>query len=510
MPLLRRTTVRRLAVGAVVMALGVLCGCRVLPAGGGIEWHACGPDDGVAATAAPGAVAGRLSCGRLSVPLDPRDPALGSISLAVARLGAAEPSTGTLVINPGGPGGSGVHHLVGSAGRLAQLPLANSHDIVSFDPRGVGASRPAIRCRTDAERDAERVMDLGGGSVAAIARVERYRQMLARQCRDRVGPEVLSRVGTDFVAGDLDRIRAALGVDQIAFLGYSYGTRIGLEYAKRHPSRLDALVLDGVVDPDEDPVDASVDQARGFQQAFDAFATDCARRPGCPLSGGAAERVAGYRELVAALLAHPAASAERRELSAADAETATVAALYQESAWDDLRSALIGLASGDGTGMLRLADSLEGRDGAGRYDATQDAFLAITCADDRRVPDRARYDELDRRVRTAAPFRDDGRGGGRGPRGTCEFWTPAVRADDSPPNGVVLGAGAPRPLVVASTGDPATPYPTAMTVARRVGAMVVSVDQHAHTAVFQGDGCVDKAVGDYLTDPTVPHRILEC
>ncbi|MGC5256803.1 alpha/beta hydrolase [Gordonia sp. DT218] len=509
MAIIGRTVVRRVVVVALVAVLAVLDGCRLLSSGSGIDWHSCGSDDGVVSAAIPGSVAGRVSCGRLSVPLDPRDPGLGTISLAVARLGAAGPATGTLVINPGGPGGSGVGHLVGSAANLAQSAIADTHDIVSFDPRGVGASRPAIRCRTDAERDTERAMDLGDRSAAGIGRVERYREAMAHECRARVGADVLSRVGTDFVAGDLDRFRAALDEDAIAFLGYSYGTRLGLEYAARYPSRLEGLVLDGVVDPVEDPIDASIDQQRGFQQAFDAFAEDCVQRPGCPLGDRVEDAVARYRAMVDPLLADPA-PAGGRTLSVEDAEIATVAALYQRSGWDDLRAALIALAAGDGTGMTRLADAFEGRDVDGRYDASQDAFVAISCADDRRVPDRARYDESELRARSAAPFRDDGRGTGRGPLGICEFWTPAVHPAGGPPVDGTPGVGTPPALVVASTGDPATPYPTAMAVARRIGAGRISVDRPGHTAVFRGDECVDRTVTRYLSDPTVPHATLGC
>ncbi|GAA3692285.1 alpha/beta hydrolase [Gordonia hankookensis] len=508
MAIIGRTVVRPVVIVAVVAMLA-LGGCRLVSSGSGIDWHACGPDDGVASATIPGSVAGRVSCGRLSVPLDPRDPGLGTVSLAVARLGAAGPKAGTLVINPGGPGGSGVGHLVDSSASLAESALADTHDIVSFDPRGVGASRPVIGCRTDAERDTERAMDLGDRSAAGIARVERYQATVALECRERVGPDVLARVGTDFVAGDLDRIRTALGEDAIDFLGYSYGTRLGLEYAARYPSRLGALVLDGVVDPVADPIDASIEQHRGFQQAFDAFAADCVRRPGCSLGDRADGTVARYRAILAPLLADPA-PAGGRTLSAGDAETATVASLYQRSGWGGLRAALVALAAGDGTEMMRLADSFEGRDDDGRYDPTQDAFTAITCADDPRVPDRARYDELDRRARGAAPFRDDGRGSGRGPLGICEFWVPAVHAGGGMPDDGVPGAGAPRALVVASTADPATPYPTAMAVARRIGAAVISVDRPGHTSVFRGDECVDGAVTRYLSDLTVPHTTLGC
>ncbi|MEE3852378.1 alpha/beta fold hydrolase [Gordonia sp. LSe1-13] len=498
----------RAAVIAALVAIAVLSGCRAMPSDGAFDWHSCGPGDGVAPAAIPASVAHRVTCGRLTVELDPDDPDAGMVTLAVARLAAAGSSSGTLVINPGGPGGSGVRALSGSAAVLASQPFSVDHDVVSFDPRGVGASRPAVVCRTDAERDAERAMDLGLRSAAGIAGIESHRRTVADRCRERVGADFLARVGTAYAVSDLEQLRRQLEVDEISYLGYSYGTRLGIEYAQRHPERVRALVLDGVVEPDEDPVDAVVEQMAGFQGAFDAFARDCATRSECPLGDRPDRAVGEYRELVTPLIADPLPVGDRA-LSVGDAETATIDALYQRSRWAELRAALAALAGGDGSGLMRMADAYEGRDADGGYDHRQDAFLAISCADDRRIDDPERWDELDRRTRAAAPFGDDGRGTGQGPTGLCDYWTPA-----DPLSGDVVGAGllsaAPTPLVVATTGDPATPYETGADFAREAGADLITVSGHDHTAVFAGDRCVDDAVATYLGDPTESPGDLRC
>lgn len=504
---------RRRATVLLIVALGVLGGCRpaesVTP---GIDFQACGPagDRAVGADRVAGSSdRSRVLCGRLDVPLDPDDPAAGTISLAVARLPARGERAGTVVIDPGGPGTSAVDHLIDAGESVAALPFARTHDLVAVDARGVGASRPSLRCRTDAERDATRAADTGDRSAAGIARIERDREELAARCRDRIGAAFLSRVGTAFAVEDLDRVRIALGEDRIGFVGHSYGTRTAIEYARRFPSHVGGVVLDGVVNPEEDPIDTALAQLGGFGQAFEKFAADCVRRPGCPLGTRPDQAVQRYREMLAPLRVAPVAVGAR-SLSAGDAETATVAALYRETTWGDLRAALAGLSRGDGSDLLTLADDAEGRRPDGGYDTTSDAFLAITCADDARVRDRERWDDYDDRARRQAPFGDDGRGTGHGPLGICEYWTPAAQSPGTgSPAGSVADTPAPA-LVVATTGDPATPYSAGLDWARANDAAVVTVRGRHHTAVFGGDPCVDDAVSRYLTDLRVPSTRLTC
>ncbi|MAU84612.1 MAG: hypothetical protein CME34_22640 [Gordonia sp.] len=506
------TLPRRAGLLVLLVLVTVVSGCRVIPADAEIDWRPCGPEFAVAVGAVPGMLAGRVSCGWVEVPLDPTDTGRGTVDLAVARISAAGPSNGTVVIDPGGPGASGVGHLVGAAAALASQPIAATHDLVAVDARGVGASRPSLRCRTDAERDAERAMDFGDRSTTGVRRIESYRRSIAQRCADRIGTQFLTRVGTDFVAADLDRVRQLLGVEEISFLGHSYGTRLGFAYAQRYPDRLHAMVLDGVVDPTQDPDDATVEQMAGFQAAFDAFAADCVARAGGPLGDRADRAVEVYRGLVGPLVTRPVPAGDR-SLTAGDAESGTIFALYQRSRWGDLRRALGSLERADGTPMVQLADAYEGRGHDGRYGPMQDAFLAISCADEPPLDAGADPGELDRRMRIAAPFLDDGRGTGRGPVSICELLPPPARSPAEPgadPASVAWPATAPTPLVVATTGDPATPYRTAMSVANRIGAQTVTVVGADHTAVFVGDRCVDEAVDSYLADPTNSSRSLTC
>ncbi|GAC69479.1 alpha/beta hydrolase [Gordonia soli] len=495
-----------------------------------IEWKACGGTGDVDDPA----IARRLQCGTLSVPVRQSDPSAGTFSVAVARLAAGGPTRrGSVVINPGGPGASGVDHLIGDAENLAGQTFAGEFDVVAFDPRGVGRSEPVVRCRTDAERDAERATDYGDRSPGGVARVEDHLRDVVAGCREHTPAALLTSVGTSHVVDDLEVLRAALGDERLTYVGFSYGSRIGLEYQRRHPDRVRALVSDGPVDPDADPIGASTAQAAAFQRVFDAFARDCATAPDCPLADRPAGALAAYHRLVRPLVTRPVPAGAGRVLTQADSETATSAALYQRSLWPVLRLALRRLADGDGTLLLALADRYEGRGDDGRYDNSQDAFTAIRCADDPRLPDRAAYDRLDGDLRRAAPYRDDGRGTGRGVLSICAFWpesgagSPATvpsssapsdtaRSNSAPPGndpsnaGPAGGAVAGRGLMIATTDDPATPYATGRDLARSTDSVLVTVKGAGHTASLRGDACVDRVVNDYVVRLTLPPAALTC
>ena len=248
-----------------------------------LSWGPCsafaGPDDEAAFAEK------RYECARLEVPLDYAAPTARTAQLGVLRLEASGAKIGSLVVNPGGPGASGmsaVPSLFGS-GPGAEGPLTARFDVVGLDPRGVGASTPTIDCLTDAEWEVERGDLDVDPSPAGVAQTEDENRRYAQRCTDRVGADVLAHVGTRDAARDLDVLRAALGDPQLTYLGFSYGTRLGSTYAEDFPQNVRALVLDGALDPSQSTVDRSVAQAAGFQQAFDAFAAECARQGDCPL-----------------------------------------------------------------------------------------------------------------------------------------------------------------------------------------------------------------------------------
>lgn len=440
-------------------------------------------------------------CATVPVPIDEANPAGPQARLAVVRFPATGRRLGSLLINPGGPGASAVDSVVAFADALTGTPITEHFDLVGFDPRGVGYSTPALRCRTDAEFDDWRREPMVDFTPAGVTRIESMFQALATQCAERMGEAFLAGVGTASAAKDMDVVRQALGEDQINYLGFSYGTQLGTAYIEQYPERVRTMVLDGAIDPDQDAVDSLVEQMAGFQLAFDDYAADCATSPACPLGTDPTQSVARFHQLVDPLAVNPGPTSDPRGLSYADAITGTINALYTPRYWKYLTSGLLGLQRGTDAGdLLLLADEYQGRDSDGRYDNGQDAFNAIRCVDSPTPSDPAVWAQADQRIREVAPFLTYGAFTGFAPRDVCAFWpvppTSVPRPVDPAPPGSVV--------VVSTTRDPATPYQAGVDLARQLSAPLITFDGTRHTVVFDGDACVDDAIVNYLVNRAVP------
>ena len=249
----------------------------------------------------------------------------------------------------------------------------------------------------------------------------------------------------------MDVVRAALGENQINYLGFSYGTELGAAYAERYRDRVRAMVLDGAVDPTLDPIAASIRQNAGFQTAFNAYAADCAQSAGCPLGTDPAQFVDRYHQLVDPLVQRPGLTSDPRGLSYQDAITGTVNALYSQRYWRYLTSGLLGLQRGTDAGdLLLLADDYQHRDKAGHYTNKQDAFVTIRCVDSPFPTDPAAWAEADRQIREAAPFLSYGAFTGFAPRDICAIWPVPPTSRPHPaaspgPGKVVVVSDHPRP-----------------------------------------------------------------
>ena len=174
------------------------------------------------------------------------------------------------------------------ARRRLEFPAAvlARFDIVGFDPRGAGASQPALNCENGPQLDTFFATDDEPSDPAQLARLIADSRQFAAQC-ERNSAALLPYVGTPNAARDMDVLRAALGESRLTYLGKSYGTYLGAWYAQLFPHRVRALVLDGSVDPATSSLDATIAQAQGFQGAFGSFAAWCLAAPGCPLGGSA-------------------------------------------------------------------------------------------------------------------------------------------------------------------------------------------------------------------------------
>ncbi|WP_067470630.1 alpha/beta hydrolase [Nocardia amamiensis] len=463
-----------------------------------VQWGECtgfgGPDDRLPPN---------TECARITVPVDYAAPDGPAAQIAVSRVRATGHRIGSLLMNPGGPGESGL----GMSSLGNKTPLAERFDRVGFDPRGVGSSTPSIVCQTAQEQDAERAEPQEDYSPEGIAEAEADNRRYADRCAERTGKGFLAHVGTREVVQDLDVMRAALGDPKLSYVGYSYGTKIGSAYAEKFPDRVRALVLDGAIDSSQDPVQESLRQAAGFQKVFDAYAADCAEQSDCPLGTDPAQAVRRFRELVDPLWDKPAPTTDPRGLSYGDALTGVRQALYTDELWKALTLGLSELRDGRGDTLLVLADLYDGRREDGSYTNTTDAFNAIRCVDDPRIADRAVVGRQDAEYRKAAPFLDDGRGTGAAPLELCTAW-PVPNTIE--PHRISVN-GLPRTVVVSTTEDPATPYQAGVDLAGQLGAALITYRGNRHTVALAGGApCVDDAVIAYLVDLSEPAPGLTC
>jgi pimeloyl-ACP methyl ester carboxylesterase len=451
---------------------------------------------GATATASPGAppAGPSASAGGVGDTLE--------VALLRARSAAQRDRIGSLVVNPGGPGGSGIDTAVylsfGQAYGGLPDEVTRRFDIVGFDPRGVGRSSP-VDCIDDADLEEYFGADPDPVSQRQFDAIVAVNRRIALGCLRAYG-DGLSSYATEQAARDLDAVRAAVGDEKLTYLGYSYGTLLGATYAQLFPRRIRAFVLDGAVDPRADTVTASEGQARGFEKAFGNFAAWCRRAPDdCPVAPDAR---AALDAALDRARSSPVRGAGGRRATAGWVFWAVVSSLYTRSGWEDLAEALDRLADGDPKGVFELADRYVEREGSGRYSTMFDAFFAINCADDDSRISAARARELQGRWRAKYPIF----GAALATELlTCAAW-PAKR--DPYPTGAAVGA--PPIVVVGTTGDPATPYEQTAALAGMLGVgRVLTWEGEGHTA-YPHTPCVTRAVDSYLVDLAVPRSGLRC
>ncbi|MET9291635.1 alpha/beta hydrolase [Streptomyces sp. NPDC003077] len=446
-----------------------------------------------------------FECATLKAPLDYAAPdAATDLKLAVSRKKATGPGAriGALMVNPGGPGSSAIDYLQQYAPEPA--PVRARYDMVAMDPRGVGRSAP-IACLPDREMDAYTQTDQTPDTPAEVTRLTAAYRDFARACRARSGAR-LGHVSTIEAARDMDVLRAVLGDRKLTYVGASYGTLLGATYAGLYPSRVGRLVLDGAMDPSLNARTINREQTAGFETAFTAFATDCAKRPDCPLGTGRPETV-GKRlsAFFADLDRHPVATGTTRRLTESLATTGVIAAMYDENSWPLLREALARTQKGDGSGLLALADSYYERDPDGTYANQTAANPAVNCLD---LP--AAFSGPDE-VRAALPsFRAASPVFGEGfawSAANCASWP--VKPTGTPHR--IKAEGAAPILVVGTTRDPATPYRWAQGLASQLSSgTLLTYEGDGHTAYGRGSDCVDTAINTYLLEGTPPPAHKQC
>ncbi|MCP2263539.1 alpha/beta hydrolase [Promicromonospora thailandica] len=454
--------------------------------GQSLEWTDCGEP---------------FQCATASAPLSWHDAGAGSIEIALKRIPATGQKIGSLLVNPGGPGGSGVE-FVGDPGRFGQA-LRSSYDIVGFDPRGVGQSTP-VTCYDDAGKDEFLSKDYPYTEAGLEARKDSVRAW-GQACAENTGP-LLGNVDTQSAARDMDMLRGALGDDKLSYLGYSYGTQLGATYAGLFPKRAGRLVLDGALDPTLSSDEVALQQAEGFESALRAYVTDCQAGSDCPLTGDVTSGLQQIQAIVEDAEPNPIPTSSGRFVTKKLAFYGVAVTMYDEASWSFLTQALREvLQQGTGDDLLYLADVYNDRNEDGTFKSnSEEAFRAINCADARAEEDMGTMQALAAQIQEAAPTL----GESFGYSGIeCTDWPyPPAKQEFDP-----AAEGAPPIVVVGTTNDPATPYRWAQSLAKTLSsAVLVTYEGEGHTAYGRSNACVANAVEKYLLEGTVPDDGLTC
>ena len=437
-------------------------------------------------------------CGTLQVPLNPAEPTGPTIGIALNRHRATDPSQriGSLLINPGGPGASGIDFAYEAVPGLLDSSLIAHFDIIGFDPRGVGASSP-IACTDGPTLDRINHLDPVPSTPAKLAALIAGAKELDADCESRSG-SILPYVATVNVAKDLDLIRAALGDSKLSYLGFSYGTLIGATYASLFPTHIRALVLDSAIDPDVDEATQSLAQAVGFEGDLNAFLTWCTTAgSSCAFKAdGAPNLRAAFNALAARVDVNALPGSGDLTLGPAEMLLGVANPLYDSSAWPDLAAALAAAQAGNGLPLLEEYESYIGRSPNGTYDNEEVSNIAVNCLD-LPAPSLAQVDSMESTAAQMAPYFgpplifDDL---------NCLYWpVPPVTRPEA-----LHAPGAPPILVVGSTGDPATPYAWARSLATELGSAVLITRHGEGHGAYPASACVRNLVDQYLISLAVP------
>ncbi|WP_404446443.1 alpha/beta hydrolase [Microbacterium marinum] len=446
---------------------------------------------------------GTFYCGTVTAPVDWSDPEGGDLELAVIARMASGESQGSLLVNPGGPGASGVDLVQGSAEFAVGETLLEHYDVVGFDPRGVGSSTP-VRC-LDAEQMDDYLFALpraARGTPAWEAELTARNDRFAEACESGSGG-ILPHITTADAARDMDLLRGVLGDEKLTYLGYSYGSFLGATYAELFPDRVGRIVLDGGLDPSVPGSEVGARQAVGFESALGAYLTSCVERTeNCPFQGSVDDARTALADALAAVEATPLTATDGRALGADAMVMGIVSALYSEGNWPYLTGAITAALEGDADPMFVLVDSYYNRSDGVYLDNSTEAFSAYNCMDYPADPPdvEAAADALvAAEAPTFAPYWSG--------VDLCASWP-------YPPTGTrgeIHAEGAAPILLVGTTNDPATPYEWSAALAEQLssGILLTRVGE-GHLGFNKGNACIDDAVEAYFVDGTVPDGDITC
>jgi pimeloyl-ACP methyl ester carboxylesterase len=451
--------------------------------------------------------ADNMQCTTAKAPLDWTNPAAGSIKLALIRQVAKDGHPlGSLLVNPGGPGGSGYDYIRDGIDQAVDSQLQDKYDIVGFDPRGVNHSS-AVDCYTNPKTLDHFIYGIVPGvrgSDEWITAQENLNKQFGQECSAETGA-LLGKVDTVSAAHDLDLLRAVLGDTKLNYLGYSYGTLLGQTYANLYPQNTGRLVFDGVVDPTVTPYEMSETQAKGFEKSLRKFLSGCPSIKGCPFTRNVTKSMKTVRALLDSLDESPLRNKDGRELGASTMFTAIIYPLYSSSNGELEVKLFSTVMKGDPSFAFTLADAYNDRTANGTYaDNSTEAFTAINCLDYPSDPTVATMRAEAVKLNQVAPV--FGRLMAYGGTSCFDWPYPPTRTA-----GALAAAGSAPILIVDTTGDPATPYAWGVHVSKLLqNGHLVTYHGYGHTAYNKSNQCVNDAVDKYFIKGTVPKSDPQC
>lgn len=461
-----------------------------------------------------------FECASITAPVDWRDVSAGDIDLAIVKHEATgDTSLGSLFVNPGGPGASGVSMVKDSLDFAVSTPLQEAYDVIGFDPRGVGEST-AVECFTDSAEMDEFLYGTNPyprNSEQWLSERQAGAAEFAAACDSSSG-SLLAHLGTENAARDLDLLRAVVKDPVLNYLGYSYGTLLGATYAELFPTHVGRMVLDGALDPASSGSTVLISQAVGFENSLRAYLVWCLAQKECvfdvdgngpqdvtPDSPEVNEAMNDVGRILAELDINPVDGGDGRVVNADTMVTAIIAPLYTPDAWEYLSEVFVDTLAGDGSTALAAADWYNSRAENGTYsDNSTEAFLAINCLDYPSNSDSASWDkdaaELTQQAPIIGPYLAYG-------DFVCLEWPTTATREPAQ----IHAKGSPDILVVGTTGDPATPYKWAQSLAKQLDkGHLITYDGEGHTAYNKSNSCVNDAVDGFFLRGSVPASDPKC
>jgi pimeloyl-ACP methyl ester carboxylesterase len=512
-------TGRRLTIAAVILAASVtLSGCSslFLPS----KSTSTPTDESVAADVAPyyhqklawTSCDGTFQCATAKMPLNWSQPDGSTIKIALIRHLATGKRLGSLLVNPGGPGGSGVDFIRDSLDFAVDKQLQASYDIVGFDPRGVNHST-AVKCYSNPSTLDSIIFTIPKGAMGSaewITNESKLQKDFGADCAQYSG-KLLGQVDTVSAARDLDVLRAALGDKKLNYLGYSYGTLLGQTYANLFPKKTGRLVLDGVVDSSASENQLTEYQAQGFEGELRKFVAECPQIQDCPFHDGVDAGMTQIRSLLDSLDQSPLRNKDGRELGSQTMFTAIITPLYNVDNWKYLADLFSTVLQGDPSYAFQIADSYYERDTkTGKYiDNSYESFNAINCLDYPSNPNLSAMRAEAVKLNTLAPVLGHLMAYGDL---YCANWP--YKSTNTP--GPLPAVGSAPIIVIGTTGDPATPYAMAKHVSTVLqNGRLVTYHGDGHTAYNKGtttsaEKCVNSTVDNFFVKDTVPTGNVDC